>query len=135
MVEETKSKTHLIITLQVYCNTALLNLVALRTAVNGFHSLLNGHVIPNLVPFDKMRELYDNLKTRALMKGFNMVSNHPIDLYSMPVHYVTYKNMTSGNLELVLYFKPNIYRAGDIGNLKRMIFLPITYEGLITYLV
>ena len=49
MVEETKSKAHLIITLQVYANTALLNLVALRTAVNGFHSLLNGHVIPDLV--------------------------------------------------------------------------------------
>ena len=130
MIDETKSKTHLIITLQVYANTALLNLVALRTAINGFHSLLNGHIIPDLVPFHKMSELYYNLKTRAWQKGFNLVSKHPTDFYNLHVSYVTYKNVSSGDLELVVYLKPKIYRTGDVVTLKRMVFLPITYQGV-----
>ena len=68
------------------------------------------------------------------MKGLSLIAKAPSDLYHEPVSYVSYTNLTTNDLTLVIYFQPKVFRPGSLFRLSKITILPITWPKLGTTL-
>ena len=134
VIQDTRSTLHLTTTVQVLANAQLLHLTALRTVIGGFNHILNGHHNPDLILHNKIQTLFENLQTRARKKGFELVAKHSSDFYHYNTKFMTYTNLTTQELVLVVYLSPPIYRPGELFTLRKITLLPITYKDISTVL-
>jgi len=100
--------------------------------INGFYSLLNGHLSPDLVEFEKIEALFLNLKNKAEKHGLTLVASHPAELYQYDAQFISYTNTSTDELVLVVYITPPVFRPGASFTLKKITFLPIAWEGVNT---
>ena len=64
LVVRTRSASHIMATLQVVIHSQFLSLSALKSHMQGYYSLLNGVISPDLVSFDQMESLYRDLEKK-----------------------------------------------------------------------
>ena len=128
LVMQARSASHVMTTLQVVIHNQFLSLSALKSHLRGYYSLLNGVISPDLVSFDQMEGLYNDLEKQANLKNLKLVSDHPSEFYSLTAKYISYTNFSSQSLVVVVYLDPPVYSASNLFSLKKVIFLPLTFD-------
>ena len=130
LVVRTRSASHIMATLQVGIHSQFLSLSALKSHMQGYYSLLNGVISPELVSFDQMESLYRDLEKKSDAKNLKLVAEHPADFYGLEAKFISYTNFSSKSLTVVVYIDPPVYSAANLFSLKKVIFLPLTFPGV-----
>ena len=57
------------------------------------------------------------------------MARHPAEFYSYRCQYISYTNVSTRELMLVVYLSPPLYQPAALVNLKRVTFLPVALPG------
>ena len=73
-------------------------------------------------------------KNPAFKEGFDLVAKSPSDLYHTDTKFLSYYNVSTKELTLVIYLKPPIYKPGSLLKLNKIQLLPIFFPNVSTTL-
>ena len=118
LMQETRSTLYIATSLEVLINNQFFQLSVLRKISDGFYQLLNGHLSPDLVSFKKIESVFNGLKSKAKKHGLALVAEHPAELYQYDSKFISYHNTSTGDLVLVVYITPHVFRPGEAFALK-----------------
>ena len=97
LIEETRSTLHLTTSLEILVNNQFFHLNMFRKIANGFYQILAGHLSPDLIEFEKIEELFINLKDKAEKQGLTLAADHPSELYQYDAQFISYTNQSTND--------------------------------------